>query len=97
MNEDNFIKLDSFFTKIKNDGTIDLPDKVFKKILHRGFDEIRIDIYGNIEQAIKNSEIQPDIFYKIKSIQKIPDNVVLNFLNTKGRLYTSNIKERIKY
>ncbi|MEG8946835.1 hypothetical protein [Rosettibacter firmus] len=97
MNEESYTKLFSFITTINNDYTINIPSEELEKIFKSGINEIRIDIYGNIYSAINNLEIDINIFNKVKSLQKIPEDVTLNFLKAKGSLINSNIRERIQY
>ncbi|MEJ5352171.1 MAG: hypothetical protein WHS65_11345 [Melioribacteraceae bacterium] len=95
MNEENLSKLLSFETKIKSDGSLDLPFEELKNLFNNGFHEVKIDIYGETIKAVENSGLDINLFNQIKFIQKLPDNVVLNFLKSKGSLVNSNIQARI--
>lgn len=95
MNEENLSKLLSFETKIKSDGSVDLPAEELKNLFNNGFREVKIDIYGETIKAVENSGLDINLFNQIKFTQKLPDNVVLNFLKSKGSLVNSNIQSRI--
>lgn len=95
MNEENLIKLISFNTKIKEDGTFDYPTEEIKKIIQQGYNEIIVNIYVDTKNYISNSGIDIPLFQKIKDIQGLPVDVVINFLKSKGALKKSNIKERL--
>jgi len=95
MYEENLSKLLSFETKIKSDGSVDLPAEKLKKLFDNGYCEIKIDIYGETIKAVENSGLDINLFNQIKFIQKLPDNVVLNFMKSKGSLVNSNIQARI--
>ncbi len=45
-------------------------------------------------QQISN-EIDLELFREIKIIQSLPDEVVIDFLKSKGKLYSTNFKNKI--
>lgn len=94
---DDLTKLLSFETKIKIDGSIDYPTDKLKKLRENGFEELKICIYGNSKKAAKYLEIDISLFNKIKSMQSLPDSVVLDFLKSKGSLTNFSIKKRISF
>lgn len=97
MNDDAISKLLSFNTEIKNDGTIEYPIEKFKKLSEQGFEKIKICVYGDSKNVALQIGINAELFEKIKSIQSLPDLVVLDFLKSKGSLTNSNFKERILF
>lgn len=55
------------------------------------------EIKPNINELIEKNNIDPDVFYSIKKMQQIPDDVILNFLNAESSLTDSQFKNRIDH
>ncbi|MCL4550980.1 MAG: hypothetical protein M1495_20705 [Bacteroidetes bacterium] len=41
------------------------------------------------------SEVDRELFLKIKSVQSLPDDVVYEFLKSKGKLHSTDFKSKI--
>lgn len=48
-----------------------------------------------IDELVQKHKIDPQVFYSIKKMQQIPDEVIINFLNAESSLIKSEFKERI--
>ncbi|MCX7797995.1 MAG: hypothetical protein N2249_05190 [Melioribacter sp.] len=95
MSEENLIRLISFKTTIKEDGTFVYPVEEVKKIFHHGYNEIIVNIYTTTNNYIAKSGIDINLYQKIKDTQGIPEEIVINLIKSKGSLKNSNIKERL--
>lgn len=97
MNDENLSKLLCFETVIKDDGTIEIPQNELFELKYKGFSNIEIRVYGNSIKAAHEKKFDLKIFEQIKTVQSIPDAVVYDFLNSKGKFSESDFVKRVKY
>ncbi|MCF8242173.1 MAG: hypothetical protein K9J16_12365 [Melioribacteraceae bacterium] len=84
MHEDVKTKVFEFDTEINYNDKLEIPAAVIDKLKTTGYRKLSIEIYANAEEAVKNSGLDIDMFKKIRTVQDLPDYVVLEFLRSKG-------------
>ncbi len=97
MNNENLTNIFSFESSIGDDGNIQIPLEKLKEIKENGFEKVQVVLFGSAENAVAEKGHDPNLFRKIKEIQTLPDSVILDFLNSKGKLANSKFEERIKF
>jgi len=97
MNDEKHSELFSFESKIKDDGSIDVPEEKFLLLKQKGFSEIKIVVYADSKKAAANLGYDSNLFDSIKNMQTLPDAVVLEFLSSKGKLKGRNFENRILF
>ena len=97
MNNNNQTKLFSYNTDIPDNGKINIPSERFIELKEKGFSEIQISVYGNARKAAIEMGYDLELFEKIRSIQSLPENVVFDFLKTRGILFKSKFEKRITF
>ncbi|MFA3782863.1 hypothetical protein ABRY23_07365 [Melioribacteraceae bacterium 4301-Me] len=82
----------SFKSKIKDDGSIILPFDKLSELRKSNVKEIKVDIYAvpTIDKA------EQKIISKIKKLQSLPENIIFDFLKSKGRL-PNKFKKKVKF
>lgn len=94
MLDENFIKLSEIEVKISDSGEILFDKNELKEFYQKGFINIKIIFLGKPEEAIENLNIEKELFYKIREIQKLPDAVVIDFIDSKGKLEIEYLNEQ---
>jgi hypothetical protein len=51
----------------------------------------------NFEKLLRKNKIDPVVFYSIKNMQQLPDDVIIDFLNAESSLIKSEFKKRINF
>jgi len=74
-----------FESEINQDGQINLPSDKFEQLSKIGINKVLIKVIQVSQEDIK-SKIKSDLFEKIKIMQALPDEVIQNFLDAKGKL-----------
>jgi hypothetical protein len=95
MNKENLTELFSFKTEILDDGNVKIPAEKLLELKNKGFVEVTIAVFGESKTAAGNTGIDPVLFENIKKMQGLPDDIVLDFLKTKGGIpaLNSRLKE----
>ena len=78
---------------VSNDDEILAAISDFKK---QGFEKLKVSIEGSIEDLLSKNEQIVDVFEKIKDKQALPDWVVLDFINSTGKLKDNDLKKRLE-
>ncbi len=61
-----------------------------KKVSSKSGDEQK-----KFERFLRKNKIDPVVFYSIKKMQQLPDDVIIDFLNAESSLIKSEFKKRI--
>ncbi len=86
----------SFETKVDNNGIIKIPSKEFKKLITNNIFEIIVEIRPkNIFPNLNDLDINEKVFNRIKEVQGLPEDIVLNFLKSKGKIKNKNFMKSI--
>ena len=94
MSEEDFTELRSFSIDLNNTDSFEINSKEIKKLVDAGFKNVTVKIYGSSKQASTNLGKDENLFENIKKVQSLPDNVVYDFLNCKGTLADTDLKQR---
>ena len=75
--------------------SVNLLSQTFNELKSNGYTSVTVDIKTSPEQELNKSQIDIELFRKIKEIQELPDWVVINFILAAGKLKNSNLRSRI--
>lgn len=95
MSKDELIELKSLVIDLNDQTSVNSMSKVFTDLRDSGYTYVSVDIKTSPEQELKKSQIDPELFRKIKEVQELPDWVVINLILAAGKLKDGNFKERI--
>ena len=95
MNEKELIELKSLVIDLNNESSDNLLSQTFNELKSNGYTTVTVDIKTSPEQELKKSQIDIELFKKIKEVQELPDRVIINFILAAGRLKNSNFRNRI--
>lgn len=87
----------SFDGEISDNGTIKIPGEHLQKLKQTGIKKIRIVLYGKTEDSVNALGYDAALFNKIREVQRLPDNVVLDFLKCRNSIGASEFKVRIGF
>lgn len=65
-------------------GTVKIPDNILNELDKNS--SLHIIISEATDQLLKKYDIDENLFYAIRNVQDIPDNVVLNFILSESSL-----------
>jgi len=74
-----------------------IPEEKLEEIKSMNYDKVKIVLYGDPDSLAKNSEIDFDLYTKIKKVQGLPGEVVLRFLLSKGSVVSNQFKGRVNF
>ncbi len=94
MAENDDTLLLSFPAKIGNNGELNYDHEKLEELSAAGYNDVRIEIYGSAKMVSDLKGFDKKIFTRIKRIQSIPENVVLDFLNSKGSILNEDFSVR---
>jgi len=94
MSDENLSVIHKFETEIEEDGSIKIPKEELKSLREKGFGKINVVVLGSSGKAVQYKGYDESLFRKIKEVQVLPDDVVLGFLNVKGKLSGSEFEKR---
>lgn len=92
---DELVKLFEFNWDTKSNFV--LPKESIEQIRSKKFDKVKVVVYGNPESSIKNTDINFDLYSKIKKVQGLPGQAVLSFLISKGSIQSDKFKRRLVF
>lgn len=83
---------------------IDLNDRrddnsISEKVMelkNTGYSQVKLEVKTAPEKEISYIKLDIDLFTKIKSIQELPDWVIIRFFLAEGKLKESNFVEQIR-
>ena len=95
MNEKELIDLKSLVIDLNDHSSVNLLTQTFNELKNNGYTSVTVDIKTSPEQELNKSQIDIELFRKIKEVQELPDWVVINLILAAGKLKNSNLKSRI--
>ncbi len=95
MNEKELIELKSLVIDLNDHSSVNLLSQTFNELKSSGYTSVTIDIKTSPEQELNKSQIDIELFRKIKEVQELPDWVVINLILAAGKLKNSNLRSRI--
>jgi len=96
MNDKEMIDLTSLKIDLKDKNSISLLTEKISDLKKSGYGKVVISITTSPGKEAKIANLDIDVFEKIKSVQELPDFVVINLLQAAGKLKESNFKDRFK-
>ncbi len=94
MNKENISEIYSFISDIGDDGSLDIPKEKLLELKNKGFVQVTLLVLGESKLAAEKQGIDQNLYENIKKTQKIPGEIALDFLNTKGEI--KDLKNRLK-
>lgn len=76
-------------------GRINIPKEISDKLKSEKLENISITINKSNTEILRSLDIDQMVFNKIKKIQQLPDDVVINFLLAESSLTETNFADRI--
>ena len=95
MDEKELIELKSLVIDLNNERSVNELSQTFNELKNNGYTSVTVDIKTSPEQELKKSQIDIELFKKIKEVQELPDWVVINLILTAGKLKNSNLRSRV--
>mgnify|MGYP005840662263 CR=1 FL=1 len=71
-------------------GTVKIPDNILNELDKNS--SLHIIISEATDQLLKKYDIDENLFYAIRNVQDIPDNVVINFILSESSLSQDKFK-----
>lgn len=96
MNDKEMIDLTSLKIDLKDKNSINSLTEKISDLKKSGYGKVMISIKTSPVEEAKIANLDIDLFEKIKSVQELPDFVVINLLQAAGKLKESNFKDRFK-
>lgn len=96
MNEDFLTELLSLEFKNVSEENIGILREKLNGLLEKGYSGLKIVVLGNAAEAADFKKDEAELFNKIKEKQGLPDEVVIDFMHSKGKLAGSNLHEILK-
>ena len=95
MNEKELIELKSLVIDLNDHSSVNLLSQTLNELKNNGYTSVTVDIKTSPEQELNKSQIDIELFRKIKEVQELPDWVVINLILAAGKLKNSNLRNRI--
>jgi len=95
MNKNELIDLKSLVIDLNDHSSVNLLTQTFNELKNNGYTSVKLDIKTSPEQELNKSQIDIELFRKIKEVQELPDWVVINMILAAGKLKSSNFRDRI--
>lgn len=95
MIEKELIELKSLQIDLDDEKSIKLFADTLNELKNKGYDKVKIEIKTSTEQELKKSDLDIEVFKKIKETQDLPDWVVINLMLAGGKLRVSKFKLRL--
>lgn len=96
MLDEGFVKITELKAEISEEGIIGVDVSKLKELYNDGYKEVKLIVMGKPGDALIPMNIDNAKFEKIKSMQNLPDAVVIDFLKSKGKALKENKKWRKK-
>ncbi|MCW8810499.1 MAG: hypothetical protein OQJ93_12730 [Ignavibacteriaceae bacterium] len=95
MIEKELIELKSLQIDLDDEKSIKLFVETLNELKNKGYDKLKIEIKTSTEQELIKSDLDIEVFKKIKETQDLPDWVVINLMLASGKLKESKFKLRL--
>ena len=89
------IKIANFDGEVKGKNLV-LPDDVLEILNELNIKSVKVELSAATEDMISKLGINFYKFERIKNIQSLPENIVIDFLSCRGVLSKNKLSERIK-
>jgi len=95
MDKNELIELKSLVIDLNDQNSVSSMVQTFAELKNSGYSQVTVDIKTSPEQELNKSQLDLELFSKIKAVQELPDWVVINLILAAGKLKDSGFKERI--
>ncbi|MCW8804208.1 MAG: hypothetical protein OQK57_07415 [Ignavibacteriaceae bacterium] len=95
MDKNELIELKSLVIDLNDQNSVSSMVQTFAELKNSGYSQVTVDIKTSPEQELNKSQLDLELFSKIKAVQELPDWVVINLILAAGKLKDSSFKERI--
>ncbi|OGU33992.1 MAG: hypothetical protein A2068_09640 [Ignavibacteria bacterium GWB2_35_6b] len=95
MIDENLTELRSFNIDLRKNKNLEIVSDEINKLIDSGFKTVTVKIYGSSKDAAVNLGNDKSLFENIKNVQSLPDNVVYDFLKSRGSLADSDLMKRM--
>ena len=90
------IDLTSLIIDLNDETSVDLLNEKISELKKSGYGKLIVNIKSSPDEEVKIADLDIELFEKIKSVQELPDFVVINFLQAAGKLKENNFSIRFK-
>ncbi len=95
MNKDDFILAEEFEADLRA-GYISYSDEIREKLKKINSRKILVSVYKNINDDLNSIDVDKELFLSIEKMQRLPANIVLDFLSVKGEIHDKDFLDRLK-
>lgn len=95
--DEDLLRLFEFDLEINSGKTFHFPEDKLKELHSKGYQNVKVVVFGDSDTAVKESLIDSKLYEEIKITQGLPGTVVLNFLRSKGSINSDKFKSRVNY
>lgn len=88
----NLAKILTVEAEITSDGQLIVPKRLIKDLFSKGYKKVKIEILAENADFEIFENIDINLAEKIKEVQGIPINTVLDFMKSKGNLKKLSIR-----
>ncbi len=93
MDKNELIELKSLVIDLNDQNSVNSMTQTFTELKNSGYSQVTVNIKTSPEQELKKSQIDLELFSKIKAVQELPDWVVINLILAAGKLKRQQFKE----
>ena len=80
-----------------NDRSLDNPiSEKAKELKNSGQSKVQLEVKNSPDYEIQNLQLDVDLFTKIKSVQNLPDWVIIRLILAEGKLKESKFSEQVR-
>jgi hypothetical protein len=95
MSEKELIDIKSFQIDLNDENSTEIFAQTLDELKNRGYKSVTIEIKTSTEEELKKSDLDIEVFKKIKNVQDLPDWVVINLMMAAGKFNESKFKLRL--
>ena len=95
MNKNNVIDPKPLFIDLNDKSKDNSISEKIAELKNAEHSKIKLEVNGSSEKENTNLKIDTDLFIKIKSIQELPDWVIIKLIIANGKLKGSKFTEQI--
>lgn len=92
MLDENFVQISELNAEILEDGNLNINKSELENLYRKGFRNLKLILMGNPNEAVEFLDIDSELFKQIKKTQNLPDAVIVDFLEAKGKVSKDNFK-----
>ncbi|MBU2491346.1 MAG: hypothetical protein KJ571_01895 [Bacteroidetes bacterium] len=86
MIKDDLSELGSFEIKLRQNENFEISAEKINSLIDSGFKTVIVKLYGSSKKAAANLGHNETLFENIKKVQSLPDNIVYDFFESKGKI-----------